>query len=150
MRDQRKRRLQELTRDECIELLRSHPLFGRIGYVVEGVPVILPVNFVVDGESVVFTTAKGSKLSWLSSHSRIAFQADHGRPLDRSGWSVLVRGTAHEVTDPAELEALQQGPLHSWAVPSAEHWVRISFDEISGRRLERGVRAVGLDAEPDD
>jgi len=133
-------RLKELTRDECIELLRGHLFFGRIGYVVEGVPIIVPVNFTVDGESVVFSTARGSKLSWLSNHSQVAFQADHGRPLDRSGWSVLVHGTAREVTDPTELESLRQGPVHSWAVPSTEHWVRISIDEISGRRLERDAR----------
>jgi len=150
MNDGQEARLKILTRDECIELLQSHPLFGRIGYVVEGVPVILPVNFVVDGQSVVFCTAKGSKLSWLSSHARVAFEVDHGRPLDRSGWSVLVHGTVHEITEPAELEALRQGPLHSWAVPSAEHWVRITLDEVSGRRLERGIRRVGVKAEPDD
>jgi len=150
MSDQRDGRLQELSRDECLELLRGGNFLGRIGYVVDGLPIILPVNFVVDGESVVFSTARGSKLSWLSSHNRVAFQADHGRPLDRSGWSVLVHGTAREVTDPAELEALRQGPLHSWTVPSAEHWVRVSVDAISGRRLERDVREVGLDAERDD
>jgi nitroimidazol reductase NimA-like FMN-containing flavoprotein (pyridoxamine 5'-phosphate oxidase superfamily) len=147
MSEQRASRLQELTRDECIELLRSYLYFGpgHIGYVVDGAPVILPVNFVVDGESVVFCTAKGSKLSWLSKHSRVAFEVDHGRPLDHSGWSVLVRGSAHEVTDPDELDTLRQGPLHSWAVPSAEHWIRISLDEISGRRLDRR----GIDGSPD-
>ena len=150
MSDLRETRAKGLTRDECIELLRSHYLFGRIGYVVDGVAVILPVNFVVDGESVVFSTTKGSKLSWLSNHSRVAFEVDHGRPLDRSGWSVLVHGNAHEITDPAELEALRQGPLQSWAGPSAEHWVRISIDEVSGRRLERDIHREGLDAESDD
>jgi len=150
MGDQWESRLQKLTRDECVELLRSQLRLGRIGYVVEGVPVILPVNFVVDGESVVFVTARGSKLSWLSTHSRVAFEVDLGRPLDESGWSVLIHGTAHEVTDPVELEALRQGPLHSWAVSPDEHWVRISLDQISGRRLRRRVREVGPDAEAGD
>lgn len=135
-------RLHELTRDQCLDLLRSHLFLGRIGYVVDGLPIIVPVNFVVDGESVVYSTAKGSKLSWLSNHSRVAFQADHDRPSDRSGWSVLIHGTAREVTDPAEVETLREGSLRSWAVPSADHWVRISIDRISGRRLERGVRRV--------
>lgn len=150
MGDQWESRLQKLTRDECMELLRGQLLLGRIGYVVEGVPVILPVNFAVDGESVVFVTARGSKLSWLSNHARVAFEVDVGRPLDESGWSVLIHGTAHEVADPVELEALRQGPLHSWAVSPAEHWVRISLDEISGRRLRRRVREVGPDAEAAD
>ena len=57
--------------------------------------------------------------------------------------SVLVHGTAQEVTDSAELELLRRGPLHSWAVASGEHWVRVSLDEVSGRRLARRVRKVG-------
>jgi uncharacterized protein len=150
MGDQWESRLHKLSRAECIELLRSHLHLGRIGYVIDGLPVILPVNFVVDGESVVFVTAKGSKLSWLSNHMRVAFQADHGRRLDESGWSVLVHGTAQEVTDPAELEMLRQGPLHSWAVAPGEHWIRISLDEISGRRLARRVREVGSDVDVGD
>ena len=136
-------RLHTLTRDECIGLLRGRFL-GRIGYSVDGLPIIVPVNFVVDGGSIVFSTNRGSKLSWLSNHTRVAFQADHGRPLDQSGWSVLVHGMAMEVTDPGEIAGLQLGPLRSWAVGPDDHWVRISIDEVSGRRLERRIRAVDV------
>lgn len=146
MSDHRDSRLKILTHDECMGLLRSHRFFGRIGYSVDGVPIILPINFVVDGDSIVFSTTRGSKLSWLSNHSRVSFQADHGRPLDQSGWSVLVHGVAQEVTDPAAVAAFQLGPLRSWAVPSEEHWVRISIDEISGRRLERRIRNLHVAA----
>jgi uncharacterized protein len=132
-------RLQSLTREECLEHL-ERAVVGRIGYVVDGVAVILPVNFTVLGDGIVFCTAKGSKLSWLSSHSRVAFEADESRPSDRTGWSVLLRGSAHEVSDPDELDALRRGPLRSWVHPSAEHWVRITADEISGRAL-RGPAA---------
>jgi uncharacterized protein len=127
-------RLESLTREECLEHL-ERAVVGRIGYVVEGVAIILPVNFTVLGGSIVFCTAKGSKLSWLSHHSRVAFEVDESRPSDRTGWSVLIRGSAQEVTDPDELDALRRGPLRSWVHPSTEHWVRISIDEISGRAL---------------
>jgi hypothetical protein len=46
-----------------------------------------------------------------------------------------VRGTATEITDAVEVERLRRGPLRSWAVPSSEHWIRISIDHISGRRI---------------
>jgi nitroimidazol reductase NimA-like FMN-containing flavoprotein (pyridoxamine 5'-phosphate oxidase superfamily) len=151
MDDQRESRLQKLSRADCVELLRSSKLnLGRIGYVVDGVPVIVPVSYAVDGESVLFVTARGSKLSWLSNHTRVAFQVDHGHPLDESGWSVLVHGAAQEVTDSAELELLRRGPLHSWAVASGEHWVRISLDEVSGRRLARRIGVAGSEVELDD
>ena len=145
MSDHKESGLKELTRNECLDLLRGHLAVGRIGYVVDGLAYIVPVNFVVDGESVVFSTARGSKLSWLSNHSRVAFEVDHARPLDRSGWSVLVHGTASEVVDPTELEALRQGPLHSWVAPPAAHWVRVSLDQVSGRRLQRPAREVDVD-----
>jgi nitroimidazol reductase NimA-like FMN-containing flavoprotein (pyridoxamine 5'-phosphate oxidase superfamily) len=147
MGDQWDNRLHTLSRDECFELMRGQLQLGRIGYVNDGVPVILPVNFVVDGDSVVFVTASGSKLSWLRNHTRVAFEVDRGRPLDESGWSVLVNGTAQEVSDPAELEVLRRGPLHSWAVASGEHWIRVSLDNVSGRRLARRVRKVGSEVE---
>ena len=145
----RNSQLLELTRDECLALLRGNRYLGRIGYVVDGVPVIVPVNFVLDDESVVFSTNQGSKLSWLGNHSRVAFQVDQGRPFDESGWSVLVRGTAQEVTDQAEVRALRRGP-RSWATaPATEHWVRITIEEISGRQLEHGSRAPRVPAAPD-
>lgn len=128
--------LQILSREECLERL-EHAVVGRIGYVVDGIPVIVPVNFAVLGESIVFCTMRGSKLSWLSNRSRVAFEVDESRPSDRTGWSVLVRGSAHEVTDPEELDALRRGPLSSWAHPSPEHWIRISADEVSGRALSQ-------------
>jgi nitroimidazol reductase NimA-like FMN-containing flavoprotein (pyridoxamine 5'-phosphate oxidase superfamily) len=133
-----RRVLRELSRDECLALLRGNVngYVGRIAYVVGGTPVIVPVNFVLDGETVVFCTAGGTKLDGLRRHRRIAFQADQTHTLDESGWSVLIRGTAREITDPAELRDLRRGPL-SWAVAPTEHWMRITSGEISGRWLGR-------------
>src|ERR1035437_2797308 len=102
MSDHRDSRLKVLTHDECMGLLGSHRFFGRIGYSVDGVPIILPVNFVVDGDSIVFSTTRGSKLSWLRNHSRGSFQSHRGRPLNWSAWIVLVQGVAQEAPPPDE------------------------------------------------
>jgi nitroimidazol reductase NimA-like FMN-containing flavoprotein (pyridoxamine 5'-phosphate oxidase superfamily) len=150
MRGQRRNQLQELTREECLALLRGSIYLGRIGYVVDGVPVIVPVNFVLDGDTVVFCTTKGSKLSWLSNHTRIAFQADQAHALDQSGWSALIRGTAQEVTDAAAVRRLRRGSLRSWTVSSTEHWVRITVDHISGRRLGHRLHPPSANAKPGD
>ena len=56
-------RVHQLTRDEAVELLRFHAFVGRIGFVVEGRPLILPVNYLADDDSIVFCTAPGTKLS---------------------------------------------------------------------------------------
>jgi uncharacterized protein len=134
MREFQQAHLNTLTREECLELLKQ-VVVGRIGYVTDGIAIILPVNFwVVDGD-IIFCTAKGSTLNWLSLRGRLSFQADASRWADREGWSVLIHGVAREVTDPNELEILRRGPLRSWLRSSAEHWVRIRIETISGRAL---------------
>ena len=123
-----------LTREECLELLEQ-VVVGRIGYVTDGIAIILPVNFwVLDGD-IVFCTAKGSTLKWLSLRGRLSFQADESTWADREGWSVLIHGVAREVTDPSELERLRRGTLRSWLRAPTEHWVRIRIETISGRAL---------------
>jgi nitroimidazol reductase NimA-like FMN-containing flavoprotein (pyridoxamine 5'-phosphate oxidase superfamily) len=133
--------LETLTREECLELLRG-AVVGRIAYVADGIATIIPVNFALFDGDIVFCTAKGSTLSWLSMRGRLAFEADESIPADHAGWSVLVRGVAREVTHPDELAVLRRGHLRSWLRSPHEHWVRISIDAISGRSL-RGASATG-------
>jgi uncharacterized protein len=128
--------LTTLTREECLELLRG-AVVGRIGYVADGMAIILPVNFALFDGDIVFCTAQGSKLSWLSLRERVAFEADESRPADHEGWSVLIQGVAREVTHPHELAVLRRGHLRSWFRSPHEHWVRISIEAISGRALHR-------------
>jgi uncharacterized protein len=126
--------LEEISREECMELLQHKSYVGRVGFIEDGRPMVLPVNYLANGDSVVFCTPAGSKLSELN-EIPVAFEVDTSRSLRSSGWSVLVQGIAREVTDPEELDRLRRGPLKSWASSTAEHWVRVSIDEISGRRI---------------
>lgn len=128
-------RVHELTRTEALELLQLHSFVGRIGFVVDGRPMILPVNYLADDESLVFCTEPGTKLSAVGGGAPVVFEVDDSRPLYHAGWSVVVKGTAHEVTDEDQLDELRRGPLRSWATRSTEHWVRISIDEVTGRRI---------------
>jgi nitroimidazol reductase NimA-like FMN-containing flavoprotein (pyridoxamine 5'-phosphate oxidase superfamily) len=128
-------RVCELTRVEALELLQLHSYVGRIGFVVEGRPLILPVNYLADDDSIVFCTAPGTKLSAIGGGASVAFEVDDSRPLYHAGWSVVVKGTAREVTDESQLDELRRGPLHSWATPSSEHWVRVTIEEVTGRRI---------------
>lgn len=128
-------RIEEIDAGEALEILKTKAKLGRVAFIVGDRPIILPVNYTVAGDAVYFCTAKGTKLSHLSDGAPAAFEIDGSRSLYRSGWSVVVRGTAREVTDPEELDGLRRGPLKSWATPSSEHWIRISIDEISGRRI---------------
>ena len=127
--------VEPISREECLELLQKKSKVGRVAFVVEGRPIVLPVNYRAEPDSIVFCTAEGAKLSHLRDGAPVAFEVDSSVSLIRTGWSVLVQGSADEVTDPAELEELRRGPLKSWATPETEHWIRISIEDISGRRI---------------
>ncbi len=125
----------EISRAECLRLLRYESFVGRVGFAVAGLVHLRPVNYIADERSVVFCTARGSVLAAISSGASIVFEVDASQPLDHSGWSVIVRGKAAEVTDQDELAFLRRGPLKSWAVPASEQWIRLDIEEISGVRI---------------
>ena len=100
-------RWQELTDEECRKLLGERHL-GRLALVDADGPVILPVNYTLDEGSVVFRTDPGSKLDAAAAGATVAFEADAVDERDRTGWSVVVRGTLADITDPAHLERLDR------------------------------------------
>ncbi len=119
-----------LERDECFALLARVPV-ARLGVAEPGLaPLIVPVNFVVDDETVVFRSDWGTKLELLRQYP-VSLQADEFDQLHHTGWSVLLQGPAHEV-DPAELDHLV---IHTWAPGERERWVRIEPTQVSGRRI---------------
>lgn len=127
-------RLEVLERGEALRLLgRAH--VGRVGFVADGEPLVLPVNYAVDHESIVFRTAAGSKLDVAMSGAVVAFEVDETDDRRHAGWSVLVRGPAHLVTDPIERAAAERLPLRPWAHAPKPHFVRVEARTVSGRRL---------------
>jgi nitroimidazol reductase NimA-like FMN-containing flavoprotein (pyridoxamine 5'-phosphate oxidase superfamily) len=118
----------------CWELLAATEV-GRVSVIVSGVPEIYPVNYVVDGESILFRTGTGSKLDALTQSPMIAFEADSVDENQRLGWSVLVKGRAREVTAAAELRAARELPLHLWIPAERPVWIRIVPTEVTGRRI---------------
>ena len=78
--------------DECLESLRNHHV-GRVSVVVDGQPLIFPVNYAMEGRNVVFRTDAGTKL-FGAGGKRVAFEIDDADPLYHEGWSVLVVGIA--------------------------------------------------------
>ena len=88
--------IEELSEDECLQLLQQHDL-GRIAVVVDGQPLIFPVNYGLSHRIVTFRTAHGTKLSYAPG-SNVAFEIDDYSPSTGVGWSVLVQGVAIDAT----------------------------------------------------
>jgi uncharacterized protein len=127
-------RWQELTKGECFQLLAGAQL-GRVAVVDDRGPVVFPVNFVLDRHMVVFRTDEGTKLDAAARGGRVAFEVDGADATAHTGWSVVVRGEAVEVTDPAELARLRKLRLFPWAPGAKSRYVRILPAKLTGRRI---------------
>lgn len=125
--------LEVLDRDECLALVRRS-VIGRLGVSVDDRPLVFPVNFVLDGSTVVFRTAEGTKL-WAARHAPVVFECDGIDALYHTGWSVMISGRAEEITNPIERVRVARLPLTPWSSGETPVWMRIRPDMISGRRI---------------
>lgn len=130
--------LQEMSRDECLARLATVSV-GRLGVSIHALPAIIPVNFVLHDEAVVFRSVPGSKLEAATTDAVVAFEADDHADDGTWGWSVLVQGVAEEVADPTQLAALRGLHLSAWAFPAGEahRYLRIETEIVRGRRFDR-------------
>jgi nitroimidazol reductase NimA-like FMN-containing flavoprotein (pyridoxamine 5'-phosphate oxidase superfamily) len=119
---------------ECRQLLAERHL-GRLAILDWDGPMIFPVNYVFDQELVIFRTDPGTKLDAATEGGSVAFEVDAADAGTRTGWSVVVRGTLAEVTDPAHLERLCALPLYPWAPGDKARYMRVVPHMITGRRI---------------
>src|SRR5690242_20650057 len=91
-----------LDEDECRALLASADV-ARVAFVEEGAPTVLPINIGWWQRDLVFSTERGSKLEAAVNHHTVAIEVDDWDPVARTGWSVLVKGTASLVKDGREI-----------------------------------------------
>lgn len=129
--------LDVLSPDECRELLRTNQI-GRLGFNQRGQTVILPVNYAFVAGSVLFRTSPGSKLDIAKLEQLAAFEIDDWDADARTGWSVLVKGRAAEVTDEWFVSICEHFDVDPWAdqIPR-DNWVRLTAEEITGRWIFR-------------
>lgn len=128
--------IEELGRDECLELLGTQSI-GRLAVADHGhyPPHLVPVNFVLDGDRVVFRSEWGLKfrLSVLAEHS-VSFEVDHLDPDGRLAWSVVVQGRA-DLLGQDEIDAVTQAPKLRPLVGEPREWIQIVPYVITGRKL---------------
>ena len=130
-------RLSELPAGECRELMGSTSV-GRVAFVDADGPTVFPVNYVLDGDDVLFRTAPDNTLGrHLEGNPPVAFEVDDFDAYTQTGWSVLVRGTATSMgtDDVSRDEALQP---FSWAAGRRTQLVRIAPGSVTGQRLLPG------------
>ena len=78
-----------LGRDACVDRLEQ-AAYSRIAFVVDGVPVVLPINHLLHDGAVYLRAAPGSKLGSAAAGQIVVIQADEGDAERRLAWSVMV------------------------------------------------------------
>lgn len=127
--------LNELPLEECLSLLRA-TVIGRVAFVADEFPVVLPVNY-----RLVETAGR----TWVALRTRpgnvidqapigVAFEIDAVDPYRQQGWSVLVRGTLHHVDSEAADFRARFDP-EPWIEAERDAWLVIDPFAITGRRL---------------
>ena len=123
-------RLVELTERECWDFLAQHQV-GRLVWVEQGRPHVVPLNYVPHDEAIWVRTAAYTRMAREVSGARVAFEVDDIDRDAHAGTSVVVEGTAQpELEVPDELAVPEP-----WAEGSRRMVLRITAIEISGRRV---------------
>jgi nitroimidazol reductase NimA-like FMN-containing flavoprotein (pyridoxamine 5'-phosphate oxidase superfamily) len=120
-----------LDRERCLTLLAGVSL-ARVGLSINGVPVVLPVFTPLE---MIICCGEGTKLDAALRNATVAIEADAYDPATRTGWSVVVKGHARQVTESAEIERVASLGLPSWTHERPDRYIAIGADLISGRRL---------------
>ena len=130
------RLLTELTRAESLRLLGSVPL-GRIVFTLHAMPAIRLVNHLLDGEDIVIRSHSGAAVVSAAGAAQgvvVVYEADAVDPGDHHGWSVVVTGMAHLVTDPAQV-ARWQSALKPWVTGNMDQEISIQSGIVTRYRL---------------
>jgi len=123
---------------ECRELLEGG-VVGRLAMATPVGPRIVPVNYAVHGDAIVFRTAPYSELSTYGWDTDLAFEIDHIDYDTHLGWSVVALGRAHVVDDPDEVQRIRgTWDPRPWAPGSRNLYVKLVWRELSGVRLGEG------------
>jgi uncharacterized protein len=103
-----------LDRDQCLRLLAGDEV-GRLVVSAGTTPTIFPVNYALDGDTIVFRTDPGTKLAH-GPRARASFEVDSFDYDRRAGWSVVASGRLEEVTqyDAAVFDRVRGLPIEPW------------------------------------
>ncbi|MFG3344197.1 helix-turn-helix domain-containing protein [Streptomyces sp. NPDC048018] len=129
-------RMEEIGEAECWELLDGHGV-GRIAVEGRDGIMVFPVNYQVVDSGIVFMTAPDSSLARASASGvEVAFEEDRMDEAFSQGWSVLLVGPAHTVSEESETRRIRDG-VHSapWAGDGRDTVVVLSPRRVTGRRI---------------
>jgi len=126
--------------DECWAFL-SQEKVGRLAVSITDHPDIFPINHIVDRQRLLFRSAEGTKLAAAVLGRAVAYEVDGYDAERRVAWSIVVKGRAEEIELLDDLLHATDLPLFPWHDGPKHRWVRITPDEITGRRFMMAASA---------
>ena len=127
--------VQNLENHECWALLRTVSV-GRLAVLADGQPDIFPINYTVDGGTLVFRTGEGTKLAGATGGANVALEADGVDATTGLAWSVVVKGAAAAVTGTEQILDTAALYLFPWQAGRKDAFVRVTPGTITGRRFK--------------
>jgi len=124
-----------LNEETCWQLMATHEV-GRLAVSIANLPDIFPVNYRVDGRTIVIQTAPGTKLAAGVLGRGIAFEVDQLDDERRLGWSVVAQGPAEELTTTSEKMTADELGIDSWSAHPKFRFMRITPTRITGRSTD--------------
>jgi nitroimidazol reductase NimA-like FMN-containing flavoprotein (pyridoxamine 5'-phosphate oxidase superfamily) len=130
--------LEVLSEQRCRELLATRDL-GRLAFAGGGEFEIFPVNYAVDGSTIIFRTAENTRLM-DALKTRVAFEVDEWNPTRGYAWSVVVKGVAEELTDAIDsaATALRRHQVVPLAPGRRERWIAVYPSRVTVRWFRLG------------
>lgn len=122
-----------LSVDTCWELLRSTTV-GRLAVQTANGPDIFPINIAVDGGTLVFRSAEGTKVS-AALNGPVAVEADGRDPDTGHAWSVVVKGHTQRIHKSEDVLATVDLPLVPWHKGEKPLFLRVQARQVTGRRF---------------
>jgi nitroimidazol reductase NimA-like FMN-containing flavoprotein (pyridoxamine 5'-phosphate oxidase superfamily) len=124
-----------LSDTQCWDRLRSNA-FARLALSVSNRPEIFPINYVVQGGTLLFRTSQGTKLAALTINESVAMEIDGYDSV--GGWSVVVKGDAHAAEWGDDYNEADVAGLRPWVATRKPVFVRVQPSEITGRTFVFG------------
>lgn len=144
--------MNELTRDEALQILESAPV-AHLGVLADDGVYVTPMSFVVEGDRILFRTMPGRKYRAMKDNPRVCVEVSDF-DQDTGDWvSVIVIGQAQEATDRRTGELAVQLLLRKYSdsigsplsrsglqpMAGLPHVVEVAIEEVSGMTSGRGV-----------
>ena len=107
-------------RGECLQLLAAKSV-GRITYCIEGGARILPVNYILANDSIIFRTVPDGEIYCQALSSTCAFEIDETDDFLEWGWSVVVVGRLQLATENDFAQMHYSKLADPWAAGNCQH-----------------------------